>query len=97
MLEGITIKEFKTRFKTNADCMEYLVELKWGTGYECIKCKHTSYCKGRLWYYRRCTKCDYSESATANTLLHRCKLNMLTVFEIIYRICVRKKVCQPAN
>ena len=91
MLEGLTLKEFKARFKTNDDCMEYLVELKWGKGYECSKCKHTLYCKGRLWYYRRCTKCDYSESATANTLLHRCKLNLLTVFEIIYRVCVRKK------
>lgn len=91
MLEGITLKEFKARFKTNDDCLEYLVALKWGEGFKCSRCKNETFCKGRLWYYRRCTKCDYSESATANTLLHRCKLNMVTVFEFIYRISVRKK------
>lgn len=91
MLEGLTLKEFKSRFKTNDDCLAYLVELKWGLGFKCSKCGSKTCCKGRLWYYKRCTKCDYSESATANTLLHRCKLNMLTVFEFIYRISVRKK------
>ena len=48
MFEGITLKEFKSRFKTNDDCMEYLVELKWGSGYKCSKCKNETYCKGRL-------------------------------------------------
>ena len=91
MLQGLKLKEFKLRFKTNDDCLEYLVEIKWGAGFKCSRCSNSTYCKGRLWYYRRCTKCDYNESATANTLLHRCKLNMLTVFEFIYRISVRKK------
>ena len=69
MLEGITLKEFKTRFKTNADCMEYLVELKWGTGYECIKCKHQPIVKDA------CGIIDVAQNATiANQLqqIHSC-------------------------
>lgn len=91
MFKGLTIKEFKSRFKTNEDCMSYLLDQKWKDGYHCIKCSHTAYNKCRQWYYRRCVNCGYDESATANTLFHRCKLNLLTVFEFAFRISVRKK------
>jgi transposase-like protein len=91
MLTGISLKEFKSTFKTNEDCMQYLVDLKWQDGYKCSKCGHDQCCKGRQWFYKRCKKCGYNESATSNTLFHRCKLNLLTVFELIYRISVRKK------
>lgn len=91
MFNGITLKEFRSRFKTTEDCMTYLVEQKWKDGYCCRKCKCTDYYKGRQWFYRRCQKCGYDESATANTLFHRCKVDLLTIFEMIYRITVRKK------
>ncbi len=48
MIERLTFKEFKTRFKTNEDCLAYLVALKWGAGYKCSRCKNETYCKGRL-------------------------------------------------
>ena len=32
MFNGVTLKEFKTKFKTNEDCMSYLVEQKWKGG-----------------------------------------------------------------
>lgn len=97
MFNGVTLKEFKTRFKTNEDCMSYLAEQKWKEGYRCIKCAHTQYHKGRQWFYKRCVACGYDESATANTLFHRCKLNLLTVFELAFRISVRKKECQRVS
>lgn len=91
MLKEMTLKEFKASFNTHEDCMQYLVDLKWANGYECSKCKNDEYSKGRQWFYKRCKKCGYDESATSNTLFHRCKLNLLTVFEFIYRVSVRKK------
>lgn len=91
MFNGLTLKEFKSKFKTNEDCMSYLVEQKWKNGYRCIKCGHTKYHKGRQWFYKRCAVCGYDESATSNTLFHRCKLNLLSVFELAFRISVRKK------
>lgn len=91
MFSGLTLKEFKNRFKTKEDCMSYLVEQKWKDGYCCIKCRHSEYMKGRQWFYKRCRSCGYDESATANTLFHRCKVSLLTVFEMAFRISVRKK------
>ena len=91
MFDGVTFNEFKNRFKTNEDCMSYLVELKWKEGYSCPKCHNKSYGKGRQWFYRRCKQCNYDESATANTIFHKCKLSLLIVFELAFRITVRKK------
>ena len=91
MFNGITLKEFRTKFKNSEDCMSYLVEHKWKNGYCCKKCGSCQYNKGRQWFYRRCRSCGYDESATANTLFHGCKLNLVTVFEMAYRISVRKK------
>jgi transposase-like protein/predicted nucleic-acid-binding Zn-ribbon protein len=91
MFNVLTISDFRSRFKSEADCLSYLVELKWGNGYKCIKCESTDYGKGRQWFYRRCKKCGYDESVTANTLFHKCKLGMLRAFEIAYRLSVKKK------
>jgi hypothetical protein len=60
-------------------------------GYNCPKCKHDEYFKGRKWYYRRCKECGYDESATAGTLFHKCKLGLLKAFEMAFRLSVRKK------
>ena len=91
MFNGLTIKEFKQKFPTDAVCMEYLVAQKWDNGYKCAKCGCTEYSKGRQWFYKRCKRCCYDESATANTIFHGAKLNLLRVFELAYRIVLRKK------
>ena len=91
MFNGLTIRQFKGRFPTNEACMQYLVDLKWGQGYKCKKCSYSQYGKGRQWFYRRCKSCAYDESATANTISHGVKLELLRVFELAYRIVVRKK------
>lgn len=91
MLRGLTIKEFRNRFHSEEDCLNYLIDIKWGQGYECIKCKGKAYGKGRQWFYRRCKQCGYDESVTANTLFHKCKLGLLRAFEMAFRLSVKKK------
>jgi len=91
MFIGIGIIDFRKQFKTEEDCLKYLVDIKWGNGYKCIKCGHNEYYKGRQWFYRRCRLCMYDESVTAGTLFHKCKLGLLRAFEMAFRICVRKK------
>jgi transposase-like protein len=88
---GMTIADFRKQFKTDEDCLNYLVEQKWGKGYNCIKCGCGQYSKGRQWFYRRCKECGYDESVTANTMFHKCKLGLLRAFEIGFRISVKKK------
>lgn len=91
MFRGVNGCEFQQLFDTNDKCYQYLIELKWGKGYSCRKCGHTKYVKGRLWYYRRCRKCMYDESVTANTVFHGLKFPMYKAFHIAFRVSARKK------
>lgn len=87
----MTINDFRKRFSTTDDCLHFLIEQKWGNGYTCYKCKCTEFIKGRKWFYRRCKNCKYDESVTSNTIFHKCKMDLLKVFEMAYRITVKKK------
>lgn len=91
MFSGKSIIEFREKFQTERDCLEYLLEKKLSQGYSCQHCGHGQYGKGKCWHYRRCKKCGYDESATAGTLFHKCKLGLLTAFEMAFRVSVRKK------
>ncbi len=44
--KSLSVFEFHEQFKTENDCEKYLSELKWGKGFNCIKCGHNNYCKG---------------------------------------------------
>lgn len=91
MNKALSIGEFRNKFQTEEDCLNYLLKAKWGNGYKCIRCGCKDYVKGRQWFYRRCLKCKYDESVTANTMFHKCKLGLLRAFEIGFRISVKKK------
>ena len=91
MQKALSMNQFREKFQTEEDCLKYLIEIKWGSGYKCHRCACTEYVKGRKWFYRRCKSCKYDESVTANTMFHKLKLNLLTAFEIGFRISVKKK------
>jgi transposase-like protein len=91
MFSGISITEFREKFKTERDCLQYILDIKLAEGYSCLRCKGNQYVKGRNWHYQRCKKCGYDASATAGTLFHKCKLGLLKAFEIAFRVSVRKK------
>lgn len=91
MFKGLTIQQFKEKFPTNESCMEYLVNEKWANGFNCSRCGCNQYSKGRQWFYRRCKSCNYDESATSNTLFHNSKMELLKIFELAYRVVLRKK------
>lgn len=82
---------FVVKFSTDRACLEYLIELKWEDGFTCRKCSHERSVKGRKWYYRKCQKCKYDESATANTLFHKVKFPLSKAFGIVYQLSTMKK------
>ena len=90
LFQGIKIKQFETQFIDENACLKHLADLKWKNGYECRKCSNSNYCKGKMQYSRRCTRCKHDESPTAHTIFHRCKINIREAFEIAYQVC-----CQP--
>lgn len=91
MFKELSIIEFNNKFKSDEDCLEFIATTKWSNGFCCIKCKHTLYGKGRTKFYRRCKKCGYDESPTANTIFHKCKMGLLKAFYSISEIATNKK------
>lgn len=79
--------EFESNFSTDEKCLEFLANEKWKEGYVCKKCGNTNYCKGKTMFSRRCTKCKHYESATANTMFHRCKIPLNEAFKLAYEVC----------
>lgn len=83
---------FYQHFVSEETCYEYLSGIKWeGDKYVCKKCGNTHYCKGRLPYSRRCTRCKYDESTTSGTMFDKCKFSILLAFHIAFKISTKKK------
>ncbi|OUJ72602.1 hypothetical protein BXP70_16930 [Hymenobacter crusticola] len=76
--------EFSQIYPDKDACLRYLVELKWAAGYQCRRCGHEKYCDGREPHSRRCTRCRYVESATAYTLLQKCKFSTVKAFYAVF-------------
>lgn len=91
MFKGLNILEFTERFSTDDKCRAYLSELKWEKGHQCSNCSHAHYHNGKQTGRRICSKCKYSESATARTLFHRLKFPLRKAFHIVYTMSCNKK------
>ena len=76
--------EFSQIYPDKDACLSYLAELKWAKSYQCRRCGHEKYCDGREPHSRRCTRCRYVESATAYTLLQKCKFSIVKAFYAVF-------------
>jgi len=88
---GVNSILFHNRFKTEADCLDYLSLIKWEGGYSCIRCFNTFHCSGKKPFNKRCTKCGYGESPTAGTMFDKVKFPLLIAFHIVFKISTKKK------
>jgi hypothetical protein len=91
ILKELSRQEFHAKFGEEDLCFSFLCSVKWREGFTCIKCKNTKFLKGRKKFNRRCTKCGYDESPTANTLFHKVKFGIVEAFEMAYDIATSKK------
>lgn len=91
ILKSLSRSEFRAKFGTKEQCLSYLSDEKWGESFSCLKCKNEKYCAGKKSYNRRCSKCGYDESPTANTLFHKVKFGIENAFEMAYDIATSKK------
>lgn len=91
MFKGLNILEFTEKFSTDDKCREYLSQLKYENGYGCGNCGHSHYHVGKKVGTRICSKCKYSESATARTLFHKLKFSLRKAFHIVYTMSCNKK------
>lgn len=82
MQKLIDYDEFKTIFKDDEACYDFLANLKWGNGYTCKKCKSVE-CSSKEPYVRRCKKCNYVESVTSYTIFHHLRFPIDKAFYIL--------------
>lgn len=92
VINNISLRKFNDKFADKDNCLQYLAELKWKRGYKCRKCGHANYCSGKTNYARRCTRCKSEESATAHTIFHRCKIDLVDAFEIAFSVCKEPEI-----
>lgn len=83
----LDISELSAYFSKKDECLKFLAEKKWESGFVCHKCGNTNFCKGKTIYARRCTRCKTEESATAHTIFHRCHIPITEAFRIVYLVC----------
>ena len=77
--------EFSHIYPDKDACLSYLAALKWDQGgYRCRKCGHEKSCEAREAHARRCTRCRYVESATAGTLLQKCKFSIVKALYAVF-------------
>ena len=88
---GVNSIKFNRRFPDEDSCYAYLSEIKWEKGYVCKKCGNEHYCKGRLPYSRRCTRCKYDESSTVGTMFEKLKFSIHLAFHIGFKISTKMK------
>ena len=91
--EGVNSIEFYKYFQTDEDCYRYLSDIKWSEDkpYRCKKCGNVKYGKGKKPYSRKCSRCDYDESPTADTMFDKVKFSLVLAFHICFKISTKKK------
>jgi hypothetical protein len=84
MSEDVDFAEFSKIYPDSESCFAYLSELKWKDGYICHKCGNDHYFAGHTPYSRRCSKCDYDESVTANTIFQNSRIPITKAFYLLF-------------
>ncbi|MDF2454262.1 MAG: chromosome partitioning protein ParA [Cytophagaceae bacterium] len=89
LLKDVRFDEFSSVFPDERSCLQYLAELKWKDGYHCKKCDNTTFGKSKTPFGRRCTKCNYDESPTTDTLFHRLRFPITKAFYMVYLVSIK--------
>jgi ISXO2-like transposase domain/Transposase zinc-ribbon domain len=78
-----TLLEFERWFRTEEDCRDYVVKLRWPDGFRCLRCGH-----GQAWAgsrrILRCGKCRKDNYVTAGTIFQDSHLPLRLWFRAIW-------------
>jgi transposase-like protein len=85
----MTPRQFRRRFRTERDCLRYLIKRKWPDGFRCPRCDHD---QAYLIPSRRkyqCKRCTHQTSLTANTIFHKTRKPLRDWFWAIFLVATR--------
>lgn len=84
MQSDLNLEEFSRIYPDDDACFQYLAELKWENGYQCLRCNNESWSNGKSKHSRRCSKCGYDESVSVNTIFHFLKFPIHKAFYMLF-------------
>lgn len=84
-----TQMEFEQRFNTEEACLEYLFNLRWPNGFQCINCGHNKAWITKEHLYR-CVKCEFKNSVIAGTIFQNSKKPLKIWFRAIWHLTTQK-------
>ena len=90
MLEGMSALEFQDRFRTEADCLEFIRQLRWPNGFICPNCGHDFAYELNERRLYQCSVCRRQTSVTAGTIFHKTRTPLRCWFWMIYQIAQDK-------
>ena len=82
-------RQFRRRFRTERDCLRYLIKRKWPDGFRCPRCDHDqAYLITSRGKYQ-CKRCLHQTTVTANTIFHKTRKPLRDWFWAIYLVATR--------
>ncbi len=90
--QGMSIREFLSRFGTEPQCTEAFKAARWPAGFCCPRCEAAEHClvsRGIRKLFQ-CNVCRHQTSLTAGTLMEHTKLPLATWFLAIYLLSQAK-------
>jgi len=81
--------EFEDMFKTEQECIDYLVSLRWPNGFECPQCGSIRFWKKSKGRYE-CSDCHKETTVTNNTMFHKTTKPLLIWFHAIWWMVAQK-------
>ena len=84
-----TLLELEERFRSEMDCLDYLIKIRWPDGFICPHCGGTeAWETGRRLFI--CKRCDRQTSVTAGTIFHRSRKPLTLWFRAMWHISTQK-------
>jgi transposase-like protein len=84
-----TLPEFDRWFSTEDACRQYLMRLRWPSGFRCPRCSSAD-----AWLTQRglmhCTSCDRQVSITAGTMFHGTRSSLRLWFQAMWWVTAQK-------
>lgn len=85
----MTAIEFIDKFRTEDDCVDALIKLRWPNGFICPNCGHDDAYKLKRELFQ-CTVCRHQTSVISGTIFHGTKVPLRNWFWIIYEVAQDK-------
>jgi transposase-like protein len=84
-----SLVEFERRFTLDADCLEYMAQLRWGDTFSCPRCGGNEFWQMDK-QLRLCRNCRHQASVTAGTIFHGARKPLSLWFRAMWHITNQK-------